>query len=177
MTRQKWFLLVTAVLFVGWLAWLGYAMAVHRLNPPDVVSRSQLVEASYVVVVEVTLDGDKPGQTVKVKQRLSDGGGPESGEIVVTNLPKATTPFNQPLSGSGEYLLALVPDGIADPKAGPYKIAGWPRGLGESVTQPGVQLMDADGNPFNPPKFIRPPLAYPWTDAVKKQMRGLGYSF
>jgi len=176
MTRQKWFLLVAAVAFVGWLAWLGYAMAVHRLNPPDIVSRSQLTEATYVVVVDVTLDGDKPGQTVKVKQRI-EGDGPESGEIVVKNLPQATTPANQPLPGPGEYLLALVPDGIADPKAGPYKIAGWPRGLGESVTQPGVELKDAEGKPLDPPKFIRPPLTYPWTEAVKKQMRGLGYSF
>lgn len=187
MTRQKWFLLITAVAFVGWLAYLGYAMAVHRLNPPDIVSRSQLTEASYVVVVEVTLDGGAPSETVKVKQRL-DGTGPESGEIVVKNLPKATTSADQPLPGSGEYLLFLTADGVADPRVGPYKIAGWPRGLGESSVQPGVELkqtveeVDADGKtqvvqkPYNPPRYVRPPVAYPWTEAVKKQMRGLGYS-
>lgn len=178
MTRQKWFLVITAVAFVGWLTWLGYAMIFHRwISPPDIVSRSQLVEAQYVAVVEVMFDGDKPNPTAKVKQKL-DGDGPGAdATIVVTNLPKATTPFNQPLPGPGEYLVALVPDGLADPQTGPYKIAGWPRGLGEATVQPGVELKDADGQPFTPPKSIRPPLAYPWTDAVKKQMRSLGYTF
>lgn len=176
MTGKKWFLVVAAVLFVGWIAYLGWAVIYHRwVNPPDIVSRSQLTEAAYVVVVEVTFDGDKPGQEVKVDRKL-DGDGPDTGAtIVVKNLPEATTPANKPLPGSGKYLLALVPDLGADVRTGPYKIAGWPRGLGESTVQPGVALMDVDGKPFNPPKHVRPPLAYPWTDAVRKQAEGLGY--
>lgn len=175
MTRQKWFLLVAAAAFVGWIAYLGYAVARHRLNPPDIVSRSQLTEAGYVAVVEVTFDGDQPAATATVAHRLS-GDGPESGPITVTNLPSATTPANQPLPGGGRYLVALVGDGF-DPRTGPYKIAGWPRGLGESTVQPGTELKDHEGKSFNPPKRVRPPLAYPWTDAVQKQMTALGYKW
>lgn len=175
MTRQKWLLAVAAAAFVGWIAYLGYAVACHRLNPPDVVSRSQLTEAGYVAVVEVTFDGDTPAPAATVVHRLSDFG-PEGGVIGITNLPSATTPANQPLPGPGKYLVALVPDGF-DPRTGPYKIAGWPRGLGESVVQPGTELKDADGQPFDPPKRVRPPLAYPWTPAVQKQMTALGYKW
>jgi hypothetical protein len=171
MTGRKWFLATAAAAFLGWIGYLGYAVAVHRLNPPHIVSRSQLVEAEYLVVVEVTLDGDKPAPTVTVDRRL-DGRGPESGPIVVKNLPEATTPANRPLPGPGKYLLPLVPeDRNTDPRTGPYKIAGWPRGLGESTTQPGYEFTDGDGQV----RHVRPPLAYPWTEAVRKQVEGLGY--
>lgn len=189
MTRQKWFLAAAAAAFLGWMAYLGYAVAFHRLNPPDVVSRSQLTAAEYVLVVEVTADGGKPSQTAKVVQRLTrdgprpDGDGPEAGAtIVVTNLPEATTPSNQPLATPGTFLLAVVPAG-----PGSYRVAGWPRGLGESTTQPGTELtrfeeaQDEKGEtrpvakPYDPPRHVRPPLAYPWTDAVKTQMTALGY--
>jgi hypothetical protein len=184
MTGKKWFLAVAAVAFLGWMAYLGYAVAVHRLSPPDVVSRSQLVAAEYVAVVEVT-----PGDTTaQVVHRLA-GDGPEAkATITVLNLPAATSPANAPLA-AGQYLLALVPDGVADPRTGPYRIAGWPRGLGEGTTQPGVELkqtveeVGADGQPhavqkpFDPPRYVRPPLAHPWTPAVEAQMRGLGYKW
>jgi hypothetical protein len=175
MTGKKWLLAVAAVAFGVWMAYLGYAVAVHRLNPPDVVSRSQLVGAEYVVVVEVTLDDGKPATTAEVVHRLS-GDGPKEGPITVMNLPAATTPANSPLA-AGKHLLALVPNGIVDPQTGPYKIAGWPRGLGEGTTHPGVELRDGEGNPFNPPRYVRPPLAYPWTEAVERQMKGLGYKW
>lgn len=182
MTPQKWFLTAAAVAFLGWLGYLGYAVAFHRLNPPDVVSRSQLTAASSVVVVKVTADGGKPGQSAEVVKRLS-GDGPETvgAAIRITNLPEATTPSNQPLT-AGEYLVALVPAG-----PGAYRIAGWPRGLGESTTQPGVEVTQFDEvtdekgetrrvpKSYDPPRHVRPPLAYPWTDAVKKQMTALGY--
>jgi hypothetical protein len=186
MTGKKWFLAAASAAFLGWMAYLGYAVAFHRLNPPDVVSRSQLTAAEHVVVVEVTADGGKPSQTAKVVKRLDrDGqrtGGPEAdATVVVTNLPEATTPSNQPLA-AGEYVVALVPAGSAS-----YRIAGWPRGLGESTTQPGTEVTRFADEPdekgevrpvpkaYDPPRHIRPPLAYPWTDAVKKQMAALGY--
>lgn len=181
MTGKKWFLAAAAVAFLGWLAYLGYAVFVHRVSPPDVVSRSQLTAAEYVVVVEVTADGGKPSKTAKVVTRLGSNG-PEAGAtIVVANLPEATTPSNQPLPTSGEFLVALVPVG------GTYRIAGWPRGLGESTTQPGIELMQYVDEPdekgemrqvaksYDPPRHVRPPIAYPWTDAVKTQMTALGY--
>lgn len=184
MTGKKWFLAVAAVAFLGWMVYLGYAVVYHRwMNPPDVVSRSQLVAAEYVAVVEVM-----PGNTnAEVVHRLA-GDGPEKGSITVLNLPAATTPANAPLVG-GKYLVALTADIAGDPRTGPYRIAGWPRGLGEGTTQPGVELkqtveeVGADGQthavqkPFDPPRYVRPPLAHPWTDAVEKQMKGLGYKW
>jgi hypothetical protein len=180
MTGKKWFLVVAAVAFVGWIAYLGYAVAVHRLNPPDIVSRSQLVEAEYVVVVEVTVTDGKPNPTAEVVHRLA-GDGPEPKAdtkpvITVTNLPEATTPTNAPLA-PGRYMLSLTTGGRADPATGPYKIAGWPRGLGEVTTQPGVEILDAEGKSFKPPKFVRPPVAYPWSESVRKQMTALGYKW
>ena len=170
MTRQKLFLIAAAVLFVGWLGYLGYAVAVHRLAPPDVVSRSQLVEAEYVVVAEVTADGGNPADKCTVVLRLSDAGpGPETA-ITVANLPAARPPADGPFPGPGRYLLFLVPD-----SPDTYRVAGWPRGLGGSAVRPGNELKDADGRPFDPPRHIRSPVVYPWSDAVQKQMAKLGY--
>ncbi len=194
MTGKKWLLAVAAAAFVGWIAYLGYAVFVHRFNPPDLVSRSQLVEAECVLVVEVTLADGKPNPTAEVTRRLSDVG-PEAGPVRVVNLPDATTPTNTPLA-AGQYLLFLTADGIADPRTGPYRIAGWPRGLGEGpATQPGdTYPIDAEkeqqrkalapfaGSVVHLPdtkfvKVIRPPLAHPWSDSVQKQMKGLGYKW
>lgn len=175
MTRQKVFLWVAAALFVGWLGYLGYAVAVHRLNPPDIVSRSQLTAASSVVVAEVTVEGGRPSPSVKVIERLrhpddkgDDTTGPKGGDTInVTNLPSARPPSNDPFPGAEKYLLFLVPD-----SPDTYRIAGWPRGLGSSTFEPGKSA-----DPFKPdePPLFRPPLVYPWTDAVQKQMRALGY--
>ncbi len=172
MTGKKWFLIVAATAFVGWIAYLGYAVAVHRLNPPDLVSRSQLVEAECVLVVEVTLTDGKPTPTAVVTYRLTDFGPEPGATATVVNLPQATTPTNAPLT-PGPYLLFLVGDGFADPRTGPYRLAGWPSGLGESKIQPGYEFTDTHGEV----KQIRPPLAHPWSDSVQKQMKGLGYKW
>ena len=177
MTGKKWFLVAAAVAFVGWIAYLGYAVLFHRLNPPDLVSRSHLVEAECVLVVEVTLADGKPNPTAAVKHRLTDiGPEPKEGSkvtVTVTNLPDATTPANTPLA-PGQYMLSLTADGRADPGTNSYRIAGWPRGLGEGTIQPGDKIPSADDKP---PKVIRPPVAYPWSDSVQKQMKGLGYKW
>ena len=172
MTGKKWFLAIAAAAFVGWIAYLGYAVFVHRFNPPDLVSRSQLVEAECVLVVEVTLTDGKPNPTGVVTHRLTDFGPEPGATATVLNLPQATSPTNAPLA-PGQYLLFLVADGIADPRTGPYRLAGWPRGMGESNIQPGFEFTDTDGKV----KHIRPPLAHPWSDSVQKQMRGLGYKW
>ncbi|MCU0703041.1 MAG: hypothetical protein MUF18_03525 [Fimbriiglobus sp.] len=172
MTRQKWLLAISAAALVGWLSWLGYAVAFHRLNPPDVVSRSQLLASTYVVVAEVTVQDGRPAPSVTVVHKL-DGTGPDAGgTLSVVNLPDATTPANKPLPGSGRYLLGLVPD-----RGEGFRIAGWPRGLGEFTTEPGQVLPKADDDKPGDPPRVRPPLAYPWTDAVQKQMSVLGYKW
>jgi hypothetical protein len=172
MTRQKVFLWVAAALFVGWIGYLGYAVLYHRwLNPPDIVSRSQLTAAQVVVVAEVAAEGGKPSPQAKVTHRLSEQG-PEKGEITVTNLPQARPPSNEAGLRSGQYLLFLVPDG-----ADAYRIAGWPRGLGESTFEPGQKMARSDDSKSGEPPHLRPPLVYPWTDAVQKQMAKLGYTW
>lgn len=173
MTGKKWFLVAAAVAFVGWIAYLGYAVLFHRLNPPDIVSRSQLVEAECVLVVEVTLTDGKPNPTAVVVQRLTDIGPEPKATVTVTNLPDATTPANTPLA-AGQYMLSLTADGRAAPGTNSYQIAGWPRGLGEGTIQPGEKIPNADDKP---PKVIRPPVAYPWSDSVRKQMTALGYKW
>lgn len=175
MTGKKWFLAIAVVAFGGWIAYLGYAVAFHRLNPPDIVSRSQLVEGECVLVVEVTADG-KPSPTAVVTHRLTNLGPEPKATVTVINLPDATTPTNAPLT-SGQYMLSLTADGRADPSTGPYRIAGWPRGIGQSTTLPGAEILDSEGKSFDPPKFIRPPVAYPWSDSTQKQMKGLGYKW
>lgn len=172
MTRQKVFLWVAAALFLGWIGYLGYAVAYHRLNPPDIVSRSQLTAAEFVVVAEVTVEDGKPVPKVKVVHRLSEQGPKENETITVTNLPDARPPSNGPVPGAGQYLLFLVPDGTDA-----YRISGWPRGLGESSFEPGQKMAPSDESKPGEPPRLRPPLAYPWTDAVQKQMRTLGYSW
>lgn len=181
MTGKKWFLVAAAAAFVGWIAYLGYAVIVHRLTPPDLVSRSQLIEGECVLVVEVAVADGKPANTAVVKRRLAHDRiplfGPEpEATITVTNLPDATTPANAPLA-PGQYLLSVTTDGRADPATGPYKIAGWPRGMGEVTTQPGAEILDGEGKSFTPPKFYRPPVAYPWSESTQKQLKALGYKW
>lgn len=183
MTGKKWLLVVAAVAFVGWIVYLGSAVLFHRLNPPDLVSRSQIAQAEFLLVVDVTVAEGKPASTAEVKRRLSDFG-PTSGPITVVNLPDATTQANAPLA-AGEHLLSLVSDG----PPGQFRIAGWPRGLGESVVVPGREIKQVveetgeDGKTrfveksYSPPRFQRPPVAYPWSESVQKQMKGLGYKW
>lgn len=187
MTRQKVFLWVAAALFLGWIGYLGYAVAYHRLNPPDIVSRSQLTAAEFVVVAEVTVEDGKPAQKVKVVQRLkhsndaNDATGPQKDDaITVTNLPQARPPSNEGAIGPGQYLLFVVPDGLQSgndpgPSKPTYRISGWPRGLGTSTFEPGQEMPRADDSKPGDPPHLRPPLAYPWTDAVQKQMAKLRY--
>lgn len=202
MTRQKVLLVLAAAAFLGWIGYLGYAVAYHRLNPPDVVSRSQLAGAKYVVVAEVKVEDGKPSPQVKVVQRLrhrdekdddnkddntrpTDTGPKDGDTITVDNLPAARPPSDGPFPGPDKYLLFLVPEGFRNGVDAPvsYRIAGWPRSPGVEGYEPGQELKyldkDADGKPvvksYNPPRYIRPPLVYPWNEGVKAQMRKLGY--
>jgi len=62
-------LLVTALLFGGWIAYLGYLVATRPLTPegrPLVLSRSQLLVSDLDVVAQV----DDPGLPVKVEEVL-----------------------------------------------------------------------------------------------------------
>ena len=111
--------------------------------------------------------------------------GPTDGDIQVSNLAVARPPSDGPFPGDGEYLLPLEP-GL---KPGEYNVAGWPRSPGVREFHPGEELKyteeetGPDGKPrtvfksYTPPQHIRPPLVYPWNDAVQAQLRKLGYSW
>ncbi|CAN5253801.1 hypothetical protein BH11PLA2_BH11PLA2_30490 [soil metagenome] len=148
MTFARVRLIVALALFLGWLAWLGWA--VSQKGTVQIVSRAQLAAATHWVIVEVKAGEDGiPNSKVNVKQVVF--GDPITGEIEVKNLPSSATPV--PVKGDsrtpppGEYLVALVK--ITD---GLYRIAGLPR-------SPGYEA-----------QFPERAVIYPWTDDVKKQI-------
>jgi hypothetical protein len=147
---------VALAVFVGWLAYLGYAVWCNTFHKPELVSRAQLTEAVVLVVADVKVDDEgKPSSEVTVSALLSRGG-PKPGDAVqVARLPAAQPP-GQPFPGPGQYLLPLVPDG-AEPNR--FKVAGLPR-------SPGYPAIDP----------VRP-VIYPWNEAVQAQLRKLGYSW
>jgi hypothetical protein len=156
MSFARWRLVIALAAFVGWLSWLGYAVAYNFWRKPDIVSRAQLTEADVLVVAAVTTDdAGKPKSQARVVTRLSQGGPVAGDEIAVDNLPSAQPP-GKAFPGPGEYLIALNPVG-ADRKS--FRIAGLPRSPG-----------------YPPTQFVRP-VVYPWTTDVQKQLQSLGYSW
>jgi hypothetical protein len=121
MTRRRpLLLLVSALLFAGWMAWLGYlALTTTR---PEVLSRPQFLASQLDIIAEVDGDAEHPKATVTVKQVLW-----KAGEVQNPPAPKATLdivnlPHVYPAdgwTGPGEYLLALT----FDPLTSTYRIA------------------------------------------------------
>lgn len=148
MSFAKLRLYLAALLFAGWLGWLGYA--VSQKGTVQIVSRAQLTGATHWVVAEVKVGDDGvPTSKATVKEVLK--GEPIAGAIEVRGIPSSATPL--PVAGesrtppAGVYLLPLVK--ISD---GLYKIAGLPR-------SPGFE-----------PQTPERPVIYPWTEDVKKQV-------
>jgi hypothetical protein len=143
MKRSPIALIITLVLFVVWISWLG--MQAIRYANPIVVSRAQLLEAQYNVVVELSAEADgKPSPNVQVKSVLGHpADGPAPGQsIQVQNLSKA-----QGFTGNGMYALPLVKRGSD------YFVADMP-------LDPG--FTPSTTNPI-------PPRIYPWTRDVERQ--------
>jgi hypothetical protein len=154
MTFARIRLVLAAVAFVGWLAYLGYA--VSKKGTVQIVSRAQLTAATCLVVAKVESNPDgTPSSLATVVQVLGDSKDKPVGVIEVLNLPSAATPL--PVAGesrvppAGEYLIPLVKAGE---KA--YRVAGLPK-------SPGVEAVMPDR-----------PLIYPWADDVRTQLRTLG---
>jgi Flp pilus assembly protein CpaB len=144
-------LIVAALAFVGWLAWL--AVAVANKGTVQIVSTAQLTEATHVVVAEVkATDAGEPLTKAKVLKVIR-GPADVPGEIDVERLDKAVTPL--PVNdarriSAGEYVLPLVKTPFG------WKVAGLPR-------SPGFEGASPDQ-----------PLVYPWTEDVRIQLRKLG---
>lgn len=120
-------LVVAAVLFFGWIAWLSYA-AVSKSRGP-VVSRAQAAATTHPVIAELK-DGTEgqPSQFVVVVEALSANGPAAGSELFVTNLPAASG-----YAGPGQYLLMLAPDPVVvaartdGPTLTPYLVVGQQR--------------------------------------------------
>jgi hypothetical protein len=141
-------LVVAAILFLGWLGWLAYA--VSQKGSVQIVSRAQLAAATHWVIADVNVGPDGIPLT-KVAVKESRFGEKLAGAIEVKNLGSSATPL--PVNGesrtppAGEYLLPLVKVG-----EGVYAIAGLPRSPGYEAQTP------------------QRPVIYPWNDDVKKQV-------
>jgi hypothetical protein len=155
MSRARLLLVLALAAFVGWLGWLGYAVYAARYAPDRsaVLSRAQLTAATHLVVarVEVAEDG-LPSPTVKVVEVIKGANVAKGDTVEVLNLPAAKPPGPGGFPGPGEYLLPLERAG----QSGPFRVAGLPRSPG-----------------YEPTTIDRPPI-YPWDDATRDQLRGLG---
>lgn len=142
MKKSPLVLAIAALLFVGWMIFLG-TQALRKSNPV-VVSRAQLMVSQYEVEVDLESapSGSAP-QTVKVLSVLyKSDDSPPSGQITVTNLGDT-----QGYAGPGAYLLPLVKHGDK------YEVAGYP-------VDPG----------YSPDKRLKPRI-YPLTEEVRQQHR------
>ena len=149
MTLARLRLVLAALLFVGWLSWLGYAVS-WRASVP-IVSRGQLAGATHLVVVDVSADTQGlPAPMATVTQVLHGTGIAKGATIEVLNLPSAQPPIGG-FAGSGQYLLPLVGEGKL------FRVAGLPRSPGYDASMP------------------TRPVIYPWSDDVRAQLKQLGW--
>jgi hypothetical protein len=156
-------LAATAVLFFGWLGWLGFEVA-HR---PVVLARDPFLVADVNVIAYVQ-DLAKPVRVEKVAwakdpadAKLADQ------EISVTNLPRCREDWR----GPGEYVLPLL-----DAGDGTYEVAD-PTGLTDAEKR---RRIEAHGLPTRSPGYVpdvdpqtrtvRPPHIYPLTQDTLAQL-------
>lgn len=153
MTFARLRLLLAALAFFGWMAWL--AVTVWNKGTVQIVSTAQLTEATHIVVATVTTSeaGDALPKVTVTKVLRVPAGEQIPGEIEVTRLDKAVTPLainDSRRIAAGEYVLPLVKSQLG------YAIAGLPR-------SPGFEGA-----------VLEQPIVYPWTDDVKIQLRKYG---
>lgn len=143
-------LIVAALLFFSWLAWLG--VAVSQKGTVQIVSSAQLTAATHIVVGTVTLDASgRADPKVQIREVFRSLDADKiQGVITIERVDKCVTPL--PVNGSrdlaaGDYLFLLIKDGTT------FRVAGLPR-------SPGVEASTPER-----------PIAYPWSDDVKAQLR------
>lgn len=139
---------IALVLLVGWLGYLGWLALGH--GSPMIVSRTQLMNAPWWVVVEIELDTEgKPKTTVQIDHVAVGPELPES-SLVVANLTKAHLPPNKPITGPGKYLVLLTHDPLRREQGKAYAVASTRYGGYDDA-----------------------PLIYPWTPEVERQVKEL----
>lgn len=103
-------LIVAGLLLAGWFGYLGY-LALAK-EPPIVVPRSQLQNATHRVKAGIAIKPSGNGITVRVAHSQHALDGKELPEtLIVENLQRAQLPngrvFPEAVGGSGDYLLLL----------------------------------------------------------------------
>ena len=120
--RQRLAFLGALGLFVAWLGWLAYLVVTTRT--PVVLSRPQFLVSAVDVVARIDQVGDGPQQLTVQRVLWSgaeEGRKLEGTAITVTNLDRCAG-----WTGSGEYLVPLIPDGAP----GRYQVPATPRSPG-----------------------------------------------
>jgi hypothetical protein len=115
-------LIVAAVLFLGWMAWLGYAALTKSRGP--VVSRAQAAAATDAVEVRIRPGAPGEPEVVEIVRPLK-GGLAKGAKVEVLNLGEA-----EGFDGEGDYLLLLVKDRHSDL----YRVVGQQRSPGYETT-------------------------------------------
>jgi hypothetical protein len=140
-------LVISILLFVAWLIYLGIQAWEYR-RPPVIVSRAQLLAAQYDVTANLAADpGGKVETAIAVAEVLfaADNAGPKpEGKVEVINLKDCIG-----FVGPGTYVLPLAKRG------GAYQVAVPP-------LDPGVSVYKSF-----------PPRIYPLNDQVRKQFEDI----
>jgi hypothetical protein len=168
------FLIVAAVLLLGWFGWLGYTALTKSREP--IVSHAQAAAATAPVVATLTAgeegkemrlirtgevqghstavlreQPDKPAFTVTVKEPLTKSA-PAAGTVIgVSNLTGCTG-----YGGPGDYLLLLVPQPGANLENHPSFVVVGPQ------SSPGADLEGTGA-----------PAIYKWGPGVEAQAKQL----
>ena len=146
MTGARTRFALALALFLAWLSWL--AVAYYEKGKHPVLSRSQLLAATRLVVADITPGADGLPQTLTVVETIK--GEPVTGTLNVPNLSSALTPGAQAFAGAGRYLVPLVGDGRD------YRVA------------------DPAPSPGYPEQAAQRPRIYAWDEATRKQLAALG---
>ena len=108
MSGAKVRLIVAAILFFGWIGWLGY-LAIN-FSRPVVVSRSQMMLATQIIRVKITIENGVPTQC---ESQLLLGINAQndrqipSDTVPVEDIKDALLPNQKPLTESGTYLVPV----------------------------------------------------------------------
>ena len=148
-------LLVSAALFVGWIGFLAYLVAITR--DPVILSRPQILVSNVCVLADIEeLDG-RPKSEVTVTEVLWADDGDKSLEkqkLVLPDLAELDRP--QGWAGNGSYLLPLIRREFE--KRSTFELAPIPPMPGFHPTV-SVELADAGSDPDKITQYLQTALA------------------